>query len=90
MTNEIGENFLLHETAAEISEAAKEAYSHVENTSELFDIECLLHDQRQGDLIVTQYFSILNRHWQQLDMFEEHQWKCSNDALYYKKLVEQK
>ena len=90
MTNEIGENFLLYETTAEIWEAAKEAYSHVENTSELFDIEYVLHDQRQGELSVFQYFSILNRFWRQLDMFEEHHWKCNNDALFYKKIVEQK
>ena len=38
MTNGIGENFLLYETAAEIWEAAREAYSHMENTSELFEI----------------------------------------------------
>ena len=62
MMNEIGEKFLLYETAAEIWEATKEAYSHVENTSELFEIEYILHDQRQGDLTVTQYFNILNRY----------------------------
>ena len=44
MTNEIGENFLLYETAQKIWEAAREAYSYVENTSELFEIENLLHD----------------------------------------------
>lgn len=84
------EKILLYDTAAEIWEAAKEAYSHVENTPELFNIESLLHDQRQEELSVTQYFNILNQNWQQLDMFENHKWSCSNDALYYKKIVEQK
>ena len=64
MTNEIGENFLVYDKATEIWEAAKISYSHVENTFELFDIECLLHDQRQEELTVTRYFNILNRNWQ--------------------------
>ena len=39
---------------------------------------------------ITQYFYILNRNWQQLDMFENHKWKFLDDALYYKKIVEQR
>ena len=62
MTNEIRENFLLYEIAAKIWKAAREAYSHMENTFELFEIECVLHDQQQGDLIITQ--SILVVHFQ--------------------------
>lgn len=33
MVNEIGEFFLLYDTAQDIWEIAREAYSHVENTS---------------------------------------------------------
>ncbi|KAL5543049.1 hypothetical protein UlMin_010759 [Ulmus minor] len=32
------------------------------------------------ELTVTQYFNILTRYWQQLDMFEIHSWKCFNDS----------
>ena len=53
MTNEIGENFLLYDTAQEIWEATKEAYSHIANTSELFEIESMLDDLKQGDYDVT-------------------------------------
>ncbi|KAL5564556.1 hypothetical protein UlMin_027720 [Ulmus minor] len=60
------------------------------NTSELFEIEPRLHDLRQGELTVTQYFNILTRYWQQLDMFEIHSWKCFNDSALYKKIVDQK
>jgi len=72
MTNEIGENFLLYGTTKEIWEAARETYSSFENTSELFEIEAVLHDLRQGELSITQYFNTLCRHWQHLDMFEIH------------------
>lgn len=72
MTNDIGENFLLYGTTKEIWDAAKETYSNNENTLELFEVESVLHDFRQGELTVTQYFNTLNRYWQQLDLFEEH------------------
>ncbi|XP_024030846.1 uncharacterized protein LOC112094389 [Morus notabilis] len=90
MNVDIGENFLLYETAQEIWEAVRETYSSSENTSELFAIESILHDLRQGDLAVTQYFNTLTRHWQQLDMFESHGWKCPEDNILYRKIVEQK
>ncbi|KAL5752247.1 hypothetical protein ACOSQ2_022754 [Xanthoceras sorbifolium] len=63
MTNEIGENFLLYEIAREIWNAAKETYSSSDNIAELFGIESNLYDLRQGELIVTQYFNNLTRHW---------------------------
>ncbi|XP_040992770.1 uncharacterized protein LOC121239568 [Juglans microcarpa x Juglans regia] len=90
MTNDIGENFLLYGTAKEIWDAAKEIYSNNENTSELFEVESVLHDFRQGELIVTQYFKTLNRYWQQLDLFEEHNWSCPNDGIRYRQIIERK
>ena len=53
MTNDIGENFLLYGTTKEIWNAAKEMYSNNENTSELFEVESVLHDFRQGELTMT-------------------------------------
>ena len=57
MTNEVGENFILYETAQEIWIAAKETYSNTKDAAEAFEIEGILHDFRQGDLIITHYFS---------------------------------
>ncbi|RVW12513.1 hypothetical protein CK203_082418 [Vitis vinifera] len=90
MNNDIGENFLLFRTAKDIWDAAKETYSSSENTSELFQVESALHDFRQGERSVTQYYNTLTRYWQQLDLFETHSWKCSDDAATYRKIVEQK
>ncbi|KAF7813108.1 TMV resistance protein N-like isoform X1 [Senna tora] len=88
MDLEIGQNFMFFATAAEIWKAAKESYSDVENTAELFEIKGALHDLKQGELSVPQYFNTLNRYWLQLDMFESPEWKCSEDAATYQKLVE--
>ncbi|RVX02081.1 Copia protein [Vitis vinifera] len=89
MNNDIGEIFLLFRTAKDIWDAAKETYSSSENTSELFQVESALHDFCQGEQSVTQYYNTLTRYWQQLDLFETHSWKCSDDAATYRKIVEQ-
>jgi len=44
MTNEIGLDFLYYATAKEIWDAVKETYSDNENTSQLIEIEGLIHD----------------------------------------------
>lgn len=87
---DIGENFILYETAKEIWKAARESYSSKDNISAIFEVESTLHELRQGELSVTQYFNLLTRNWQQLDTFEEHQWSCPNDAQTFRLFVEQK
>ncbi|XP_073023240.1 uncharacterized protein [Primulina eburnea] len=90
MTMEIGENFLLYETALEMWQAARETYSSSDNTSELFAVESVLYDLRQGDQPVTLYYNALVRQWQQLDAFESHEWKCAEDGQRFLKIQEQK
>ncbi|KAF7815280.1 Retrovirus-related Pol polyprotein from transposon TNT 1-94 [Senna tora] len=88
MDLEIGQDFMFFAIAAEIWKAAKESYSDMENTTELFEIKGALHDLKQGELSVPQYFNTLNRYWLQLDMFECPEWKYSEGAATYQKLVE--
>ncbi|RVW69144.1 hypothetical protein CK203_063084 [Vitis vinifera] len=88
MTNDIGENFMYYGTTKEIWDAARETYSNVDNTSAIFEIKSILQDLRQGDSTVTEYFNILTRYWQQLDIYEELVWKCPEDGLLYKKVIE--
>lgn len=74
--NEVGENFLLFGLAEEIGDAEKETYSKIDNSSELLAVESMLHDLLQGDLSLTQYYNTLIKKWQQIHMFEGHQWNC--------------
>ncbi|RVX15883.1 Retrovirus-related Pol polyprotein from transposon TNT 1-94 [Vitis vinifera] len=90
MTADIGENFLSFDTAKEIWDTAKETFSDKENTSEIIQIEGILHDLRQGNLTVTEYFNTLTRLWRQLDTFKVHNWNCVTDGFLYKKIVEGK
>ncbi|RVW66271.1 hypothetical protein CK203_065988 [Vitis vinifera] len=81
MINDIGENFLLYGTTKEIWDTAKETYCNNENTSKLLKIESILHHLYQGDMSMTQYFNTLTHHWQQLDMFKEHDWDYPEDGI---------
>ncbi|XP_021888415.1 uncharacterized protein LOC110807562 [Carica papaya] len=90
MTTEIGENFLLYETAHDVWVAAGEFYSSRDNTLAIFKIETHLHDLRQGELTMTQYYNALTRNWQQLNVFEEHQWNYPEDSKLFKTLTERK
>ena len=83
MMPEIGENFLLYSTASEIWEAARVTFSDSENTSELFETENLLHDLKQGDASVTQYYSTLTRLWQRIDVYDQHRWNFPKDSILY-------
>jgi len=66
----------------------KETYSNIDNTSAIFEIKSLLHDMRQGEKSVTEFFITLSRYWQQLDTYEEIEWKCPDDKKKYRELVE--
>ena len=90
MTNDIGEDFILYETAQEIWDIVRETFSDKEDTTKSFEIEGILHDLRQEDLSVTQYFSCLSKYWQQLELYETTQSDCPMDAAKYKKVVEKK
>ncbi|XP_028795942.1 uncharacterized protein LOC114751436 [Neltuma alba] len=88
MTVEISEGYLLAKTAKEIWDAARRTYSAIDNTAALFHIKRLQRELKQGSMTVTQYYTALTRLWQQLDMFDIHEWSCSGDAQLYRKIVE--
>ena len=59
INNYKGDNFLLYTTAKKKNwDATREACSSNENTVEVFEIKCLLHELCQGDLPITQYFNL--------------------------------
>ena len=88
MVPEISENYLLAATAKEIWDSAKTTYSVKENTAALTHIKRLLRKQIQGEQSVIQYYTALMRLWQQVDLYEVHEWTCSADALYYKRWID--
>ncbi|KAF7835988.1 Retrovirus-related Pol polyprotein from transposon RE1 [Senna tora] len=69
---------------------AKEAYSTHEKSAEIFEVEAILHELKQDDMPLHQYYNSLTQCWQKLDLLESYSWTCSTDAQYFKKLVEEK
>ncbi|KAK8684106.1 hypothetical protein V6N13_040140 [Hibiscus sabdariffa] len=90
MVPDIGENFMLYRTAAEIWTAARDTYSNTDNTAELFGVENQIRELRQADLPLGQYFGQLTKCWQQIDLYEVPEWKCPDDAKAYATLKNQK
>ncbi|KAF7838936.1 Retrovirus-related Pol polyprotein from transposon RE1 [Senna tora] len=90
MTTAIDDNYILYSTAHDIWEAAKEAYSTHEKSTEIFEVEALLHELKQGDMPLHQYYNSLTRCWQKLDLLENYSWTCATNAQYFKKLAEEK
>lgn len=77
---------MFYKMAREICEAAQDTFSNPDNTSALFEINGILHDLRQGDLIVTTYFTTLNRYWQQLDVLDALTWTFPVDGKQYERI----
>lgn len=65
-------------------------YSCKDDTAELFAIESAVHDLRQENTSVVEYFSALTRFRQQMDLTEAHDWKCKKDEKLHCSIVENK
>nr|CAN83808.1 hypothetical protein VITISV_026963 [Vitis vinifera] len=78
MTNDIGENFMYYGTAKEIWDATRETYSNIDNTSTIFEIKSILQDLRQEIQLLPNILISLH----------ELVWKCPEDGLLYKKVIE--
>lgn len=89
MIPEVGENFLLYDTAYDVWEAVKETYSNKDNISERFRIEGVLHEVKQGASTVVEYYNNLSRLWQQEDMFNKLNWKCTEDGSVFRAYLEE-
>ncbi|CAN1836103.1 hypothetical protein LINPERHAP1_LOCUS34642 [Linum perenne] len=90
MQTNIGENYLLHQSAREVWDDAKETYSTIDNSAALFEVETRLYNLKQGEMSTTDYFNVLGRCWLQLDTYEVQPWDTTKDASLFKKFIEKK
>lgn len=49
-----------------------------------------MHDLRQEESSVADYFPVLIRQWQKIDLIDEFQWTCNKDEKLYRSIVENK
>ncbi|KAL3733913.1 hypothetical protein ACJRO7_023290 [Eucalyptus globulus] len=88
MEEDIGTNYLGYYTAKELWDAVCEMYSDLGNQSQIYELTLKLGTMRQGEETVTKYFHSLKRLWQELDVFNDHEWTCIEDGNRYRKIVE--
>ncbi|KAL5747461.1 hypothetical protein ACOSQ2_024758 [Xanthoceras sorbifolium] len=88
MTEDISGNYMFYSTAKELWDNVNQMYSDLGNQSQVYELTLKLGDIRQGNDNVTKYFNSLKRLWQDLDLFNDYEWKSIEDANYNKKTVE--
>ncbi|CAN0917637.1 hypothetical protein LINGRAHAP2_LOCUS30425 [Linum grandiflorum] len=90
MEPDIGDNYLLHQSAKTLWDDVKETYSTQDNSSALFEIESKLYNFKQGEMSATEYYNKLCRTWLELDLYEKQTWECTADAKTFRTFVEKK
>ena len=90
MEPKIGRTYLFYKTAKEMWEAMQALYSDMENTAQCFEIRSAIWTTRQGNHSVTEYYNLLNKLWQEMDLFYDISWECIEDEVKYNKMVEKK
>ena len=88
MEEDISANYMCYSTAKELWDNINQMYSDFGNQSQVYELEMKLGEIWQEDNIVTRYFNTLKGLWQDLDLFNEYEWKCSEDGNHYRKMVE--
>ena len=63
-------------------------YSDLGNQSQVYELTLKLGETRQGEDSITKYFNSLKRVWRDLDLFNDYEWKSTEDANHYRQTVE--
>ena len=88
MAEEIGANYMCYSTAKELWDNVSQMYSDLGNQSQVYELTLRLGEIQQGEESVTKYFNTLKRIWQDLDLFNDYEWKSTEDCNHYKKMVD--
>ena len=87
MTPQLKKSFMYLPSAYEIWVAVHDSYVDSKDLSHIFDIQRRIWKSFQGSRGVTEYWLELNGLWQELDLLNQEEWKCSTDAALMKKNI---
>ena len=59
-------------------------YSDLGNQSKIYELQLKQGDICQGENSVTKYFNVLRGLWQDLNLFNDYEWKNLDDCNYFK------
>ncbi|GMJ09462.1 hypothetical protein HRI_004615400 [Hibiscus trionum] len=85
---DIGSNYMCYHTTMDLWDNVNQMYSDLGNQYQVYELALKLEEIRQGEDSVTKYFNSLKRLWQDLDLFNDYEWKCHSDCNHYKKTLE--
>ena len=88
MVDDIGANYLYYSTTKELWDSVYHMYFDLENQSQVYELQLKLGEVKQEIYLVTKYFNVLKCLWQELDMYNEYEWKSSKECEHNKKMVE--
>lgn len=88
MEEDISSNYMCYYSAKELWDNVNQMYSDLGNQSQVYELMLKLGEIHQGENSVTKYFNSLKRLWQDLDLFNDYEWKSLEDCNHYKKTVE--
>ena len=71
----IGHLYLFYQIVKEVWDVVKEMYLDLKDMSPNFEVRSKIRNTRQGTSSVTEYFNMLSKLWQQIDLFHNIEWK---------------
>ncbi|GAV87963.1 UBN2_3 domain-containing protein, partial [Cephalotus follicularis] len=88
MQARITRSFLLLDSANKIWNTAAHTYSQTGNDVRVYDLKKRVHETKQGEMTVAQYFAELNTLWQELDFYQDFQPERPVDTTKFQKWVD--
>ncbi|XP_073282737.1 uncharacterized protein, partial [Primulina huaijiensis] len=85
---QLARGYLLLDTAQKIWEATAQTYSQSGNDAQIYELRRKIHETKQSEMTIAQYFSELSSLWQELDYYQDFQASCPADATKFHTLVE--
>ncbi|XP_057972299.1 2-succinylbenzoate--CoA ligase, chloroplastic/peroxisomal [Malania oleifera] len=88
MDEDISANYMCYPIAKELWDNVSQMHSDLGNYSKIYELQQKIGKPQQGEDNVTKYFNVLKGLWQDLDLFNDYEWKSPDDCNYNKKMVE--
>ena len=58
------------------------------NSSQVYELKTKIRITTQGNIFVTSYYNMLKSLWQELDLFYDLEWSCTEDSAQYQRTME--
>ena len=84
MKPQIARVYVLLDTAYKIWSAVSQNYSQVGNDVQVNELWNKVHETKQGEMTIAQYFAKLSGLWQELDYYQDFQVICPEHMLSFR------